>query len=408
MQNRVVVAVVVVVLLIGLGMGLTVGYYSAHTSKVSTLSLSVFAAGSTTYVLGSQLYPRFENMTGIKVASTFGGSVSGASEVDTGAPYDVYISAAAGVIPQYLFPNKTASWMVMFATNEMAIVWLNSSLDISTPYWFENLTSPGIKVGVSNASLDPSGFQAIETLKLAGLLYTQYNNTTQLGNSGKTIGQFVRNAWNNDSGLYGKYNEAWNGWFGPNGTLVKDGMGKGYPTDYPLALYYQIFNYSYRHGDLIPTTEEYGLNAYLKSGAVSYALTYRSQAINQKLYYFQNANGGNGLSNWINLGNTTSAEVEFYGAVTTAGPGYSNIGDFPGGPILYSATIVSTSKNTIEAQQLIYYLITGLGDSLLKQSDFDPISAPYIYSPTSGSPPFLNGITVPIPSYIPSSSYKEV
>ncbi len=407
MSSKLIAIILALVLVVGVGVGFAVGHFTSALPE-KMLPVTVFAAGSLTSVLGTDFYPQFENYTGINVAPTFGGSVSGASEVDTGAPYDVYISAAAGVIPQYMFPNKTANWMVIFASNEMAITWLNSSLNISTPYWFESLTSPGIKVGVSNASLDPSGFQAIEMIKLAGLLYTQYNNTTQLGKSGKTIGQFVRDAWNNDSGLYGKYNKAWNGWFGPNGTLDKDGMGNGYPANYSLALYYQMFNYSYRHGDLVPTTEEYGLDAYLKTGAVDYALTYRSQAINQKLYYFQNANGGNGLSGWINLGNTSGAEVEFYGAVTTAGPGYSNIGDFPGGPILYSATIVSSSKNTNEAQQLIYYLITSLGDSLLKKSDFNPIGTPYLYSLVSGSPSFLNGITVPIPSYMPTSSYKEV
>lgn len=408
MSNKSTAVIVVVFLLIGMGAGITIGHSLYSTSKEKTQPVTVFAAGSLTYVLGDQFFPKFENATGIKVVPSFGGSVSGASEIDAGTPFDVFISAAAGVIPQYLFPNKTASWMVIFASNEMAIAWLNSSYAISSPYWFENLTAPGIKVGVSNASLDPSGFQAIEMLKLAGILYTQYNNSTILGNSGHTVGYFVHQAWGNNSALYGMYNSAWNSWFRLNGTLSREKYGGGYPENDPMALYDQLFSYSYKHGNLITTTEEYGLDAYLTSKSVDYALTYRSQAINQHLYYYQNDKGSNGLSLWINLGNLSSNVVTFYGAVTSQGPGYSNIGNFPGGPILYSATILSSSKNSAQAQQLIYYLVSGLGSTLLVSSDFNPIPSPLLYSINQSVPSLIDEITQPVPSYIPTSSYEEI
>ena len=396
MQNRAIVAVLVVVLVIGMSAGIATGYYLNHQSSSKVSTLAVFAAGSLTSVLGNNFYPQFTNLTGIKVDPTFAGSVSGASEIDSGIPFDVFVSAAAGVIPQYMFPNKTANWMVIFASNEMAITWLNSSFSITNPYWFENLTAAGVKVGVSNASLDPSGFQAIEMVKLAGILYTNWTNP------------YVKYAFNNDTKLFNTYNEAWNSWFGPNGNLVRDGLGNGYPLNYSMALYYQLFNYSYRHGNLIPTTEEFGLKDYLKSGSVDYALTYKSQALNQKLDYYQKGKGINGLSSWINLGNISKSEVTFYSEVTTAGPAYSDIGNFPGGPILYSVTIPTSSKNTQAAQQLIYYLITSLGSSMLRSSDFNPISDPFIYSLGSSAPSFLSGITQQVPSYLPTSSYEEV
>ncbi|MCL6002744.1 MAG: substrate-binding domain-containing protein [Thermoplasmatales archaeon] len=408
MSKRSVGILLVLLVVIGFVSGVTVGHYVYSTPQSKSQPITVFAAGSLTFVLGSQFYPQFENVTGIKVVPTFGGSVSGASEIDAGTPFDVFVSAAAGVIPQYLFANKTANWMVIFASNEMAITWLNTSYRIAGPYWFENLTAPDIKVGVSNASLDPSGFQAIETVKLAGVLYTQYFNNTPLGTSGHTIGYYVQEAWSNNSTLYNRYNTAWNDWFGPNGTLVKDNMGNGYPLNYPLALYYQLFNYSYKHGNLLPTTEEYGLDGYLTAGSVDYALTYKSQAVNQHLYYYKTGSGENGLPSWINLGNISKADVTFYGTVTTAGPGYSNIGNFPGGPILYSATILESSRNTQYSQQLIYYLVSNLGSSLLSSSNFDPISTPFLYAPTSAAPSLISGISQPVPSYIPASSYEEV
>ncbi len=408
MSNKFAVFLVVIFLVVGIGAGVVIGDHTHPAPKTSPKTITVFAAGSLTSVLGKQLYPEFENATGITVIPTFGGSVSGASEIDAGTPFDVFVSAAAGVIPQFLFPNKTASWMVIFASNEMAITWLNKSYSINNPFWFENLTAPGIKVGVSNASLDPSGFQAIEMVKLAGILYTQYNNSTILGNSGHTIGYYVRLAWDNNSTLYGMYNKAWNHWFGPNGYLASLNYGGGFPDNYSMALYYQLFNYSYRHGYLIPTTEEYGLDAYLTSGSVDYALTYKSQALNQHLYYYHTPQGTNGLPSWINLGNLSKDEVAFYGAVTSQGPAYSNIGDFPGGPILYSATVISSSKNQQEALQMIYYLITDLGSKALISSDFNPLSTPFLYSPGGAAPQLMNETTQPVPSYIPPSSYEEV
>lgn len=398
MQNRTTAVLLVVVLIIGIGAGYATGHITNHSSSGNAPTLSVYAAGSLKYVLGDQFNPTFKNITGISAGITFGGSVSNAAQIRAGAVGDVFISAAAGVIPQYLMPNYT-EWMVIFASNEMAITWTNSSYNIpsSYPFWFENLTAPGVKVAASNSSLDPSGFQAIEMIKLAGILYTNWSNP------------YVRLAFNNDESQFLLYNHAWNSWFGPGGTLSRDNNGGGYPTNDSMALYDQIFNYDWRVShDLYITTVEIGLDNYLTTGSVDYALTYKSQAINQHLNYYMSPEGGNGLSSWINLGNISENQVSFYSEVNTSGPSESNIGNFGGGPILYSATILSSSKNVSESQQFVYYLISNLGYSDLKSSDFDPIGIPFFYSPDNTFPSFLSGITQPVPSYIPSSSYEQV
>jgi molybdate/tungstate transport system substrate-binding protein len=398
MKDRTVAIVLVVVLIIGIGAGYATGYMTNHTASTKTHTLSVYAAGSLKYVLGDQFNPSFQNITGIPAGITFGGSVSNAVQIKAGAQGDVFISAAAGVIPQYLMPNYT-KWMVIFASNEMAITWTNNSFSIpsSYPFWFENLTAPGVKVAASNSSLDPSGFQAIEMIKLAGILYTNWSNP------------YVKLAFNNDESQFLQYNRAWNSWFGPNGTLVRENNGGGYPINDSMALYDQIFGYDWKVShDLYITTVEIGLDNYLTTGSVDYALTYKSQAINQHLYFYENSRGGNGLPSWINLGNISENQVKFYSEVNTTGPPESNIGNFGGGPILYAATILSSSKSVGESEQFIYYLVSNLGYYDLKSSDFDPIGVPFIYSSNSTPPSFLGGITQPVPSYIPASSYEQV
>ncbi len=386
----------VVLIIIFLVIGFVVGYAFAgtqnhQTSKAS--SLSIFAAGSLKYALGDNFKPEFQNLTGIQIGMTFSGSVSGAREITAGTPFDVFISAAAGVIPQILMPDYT-KWMVIFSSNEMAVTWTNNSYNIpSNQFWFENISAPHIIVAASNASLDPSGFQAIEMVKLAGILYTNWSNP------------LVRKAFNDNFSYFMVYNKAWNQWFGPNGQLAKDNYGGNYPINDSLALYDQLFQYKLKVGDLKLTTVEIGLDGYLESGAADYALTYKSQAINQGLHYFKNSQGANGIPDWINLGSVNKSMVEFYTEVNSSGPSVDNIGNFPGGPILYSATILANSKNQAEANQFIYYLITSLGQSFLSSSEFDPISTPFLYGQ---GPSFLSGITTEVPSYIPSSSYEEI
>ncbi len=390
MKNYIAIVLIIILFVAGLG----IGFYSSSQNNSKTIqTINGFAAGSLKYAIGDNMVPEFYNVTGIKVGITFSGSVSGARQIQSGQPYDFFISAAAGVIPTMLMPNYT-EWMVIFATNEMAITWLNSSYNIpSNAFWFENISAKGVIVAASNASLDPSGFQAIEMVKLAGIYYTNWSNP------------LVRIAWGNNFSKFMVYNRAWNQWFGVNGTLQSEGYGGGYPINDSMALYDQLFQYKLKVGDLKLTTVEIGLDGYLQSGAADYALTYKSQAINQHLQYFKNSNGGNGLPSWINLGSTNRSDVLFYELVNSTGPAVDNIGNFPGGPILYGATVLSNTKHPDLATTFIYFLITRMGYVAMNNSDFDPLPVPFYYGQ---APSIITQIGQPVPSYIPTDSYEEI
>ncbi len=389
---------VAVILVVGLLVGGFAGYYISESSRPAAPSVSVFAAGSLEYALGNHFNLQFTNTTGISVGPTFSGSVSGAKNVQSGAHYDVFISASAGVIPANLMPKYT-DWMVIFSANEMAVTWLNHKYNIPTgSFWFQNITAKNVTVAASTSQLDPSGFQAIEMTKLAGLLYTGWDNVT--------YGKYVQQAFSDNFTMYMKYNHAWNGWFGPSGTLASESWGGNYPVNDSMALYSQVFGYMLSKGYTKLTTVEIGLDGLLEAGTADYALTYKSQAINQNLSYFKAPDGSNGLSSWINLGNITEDHVLFYGMVNSTGPTTpdDNIGNLPGAPILYAATILNGTANPSMAAAYIYDLVTGYGQHTLAASDFDPLPVAFGYH-MSNIPSYLSSVVEPIPSYIPASAY---
>lgn len=380
------------VFIVGLLIGLPAGYYLNQSPASSGSSVSVISAGSLKYALQDSFSSSFANETGITTGYNFIGSVAGAREVQSGQQADVFVSASASVIPSLLMNNYT-NWMMIFATNQMAITWLNQKYNISPgSFWFENITAGNVTVSASNASLDPSGYVAIEMTKLAGILYTQWQNKT------------VQAAFNYNQSEFELYNNAWNSWFGTNGTLVKEGVGPGYKNNDSLALYDQIFVYMMNHGRMKLTPEEIGLNGYLQSGAADYALTYRSQAKSQGLYYFENSTGQNGLPSWINLGSLSEKQVKFYQLVNASGPSNDNIGDVPASPIMYALTILNSSRTSPAANQYVYYLVTSMGQNALSRNYFSPLSTPYGMN-IQNMPAELQNLAKPIPSYIPESDY---
>ncbi len=386
------IGISVVLLVVGIVIGFAVGHYTV--ASPSKPAINTFAAGSLKYALGNDFNPQYTNLTGVRVGMTFSGSISGAREVQEGKNYSVFISASAPILYQDLMKDTHyASWQIIFSANEMAITWTNPKYSIpsSFPYWFENITENNTIVAASNASLDPSGFQAIETMKLAGLLYTGWDNSSKLvGN--EPVSYYVRLAFDNNFTLYMNYNKAYNDWFHNK---------FGYPVNDSLALYHQIFVSKYLNGTTKLTTVEIGLDGYLTAGTADYALTYVSQAINQGLSYYENSTGGNGLPAWINLGSVNKTIDDFYEQINESGPVWDNVGNLPGAPIFYSVTVINNYTNSY-AIQYVYDLITGLGQHYLSMSKFDPLVQPFYVGDV---PAQLKPLVVAPPSYLPVSSY---
>jgi molybdate/tungstate transport system substrate-binding protein len=112
----------------------------------------------------------------------------------------------------------------------MAILYTNQSRyanEINQNNWSQIITRQGVVVGVSNKETDPSGYNAIFMLELAGLQY--YHNSTYL--------------------------------------------------------YDQVYDTKNAAKELVIVPTETYLDAQLETGAVDYVLSYSSEAISHKLQY---------------------------------------------------------------------------------------------------------------------------
>jgi molybdate/tungstate transport system substrate-binding protein len=116
------------------------------------------------------------------------GSIQAIRQVtDLNRPIDVVAVADASLIPDLMFrkdpqtgKNFTDTY-VLFATNAMVIAFTNKSryADQITPEnWYQLLSHPDVRVGISNPMLDAAGYRSI---MVASLAEKYYRNTTIFG-----------------------------------------------------------------------------------------------------------------------------------------------------------------------------------------------------------------------------------
>ena len=223
--------ILILVLVVGLGVGFGIGYFQGLNSVPASSTLLVDAAGTlqvpfsaiANNIVRSQ-YPT------LSYDYIFEGSSLAANEItQANKSFDIFASADYRIIPKELIPNH-ASWYIVFASNSMAIIYRNQSRyanQINQNNWYQIITRPGVTIGVSNKDTDPSGYNAIFMLKLAGLQY--YQNSSYL--------------------------------------------------------YDQIYQTKNEAKELVIVPTETSLDAQLETGAVDYVLSYSSEAISHNLQY---------------------------------------------------------------------------------------------------------------------------
>jgi molybdate/tungstate transport system substrate-binding protein len=379
MNMKVIVTVAVVIALI---IGFLAGYeYNSLTTPVPVkVGVTVIAAGSLGYALRevgqnwTVLYPDHPTLPD---GGIYSGSVGDARDIAAGQKYDVFASAAADVIPMILSPTY-ASWMIVFATNQIAILYLPNSTakltvenvtysvtQINSTNWWMFITAPGVTIGVSNGSTDPDGFQSIQAMKLAGVYLLQTDNV------------------------------AYNDWF--HNVL-------GFPLNDSNAIFDQIWKNKFTSGQLKPVGVETSLDSAIATGTPCYALSYRSLAKSDGLGYVQ-------LPWQVNLGSINSTAVSYYSQVNSSGApillsGSPAQASNPAGPIFYAVTIPNTAPNPTMGLDYITLLLSQIGQQVLQNTYFTPISVPYAV-------PFSSGVSIPaqllpftesLPSYLQTGS----
>jgi molybdate/tungstate transport system substrate-binding protein len=223
--------ILILLLVAGLGVGYAIGFFQGLNSVPTSSTLLVDAAGTLQVpfnaIANNLIRPQYPTLSYNYI---FEGSRLAANEItQANKSFDIFASADYRIIPIQLIPNH-ASWYIVFASNSMAILYTNHSRyasEITQNNWYQIITRPGVIVGVSNKETDPSGYNAIFMLELAGLQY--YQNSSYL--------------------------------------------------------YDQIYQSKNAAKELVIVPTETYLDAQLETGAVDYVLSYSSEAISHKLQY---------------------------------------------------------------------------------------------------------------------------
>jgi len=147
--------------------------FAGCSTKKTNEKLVVFHAGSLTKPM-QKFAKMFKHKYGVKVYCEAAGSAATIRKVvDLHRKADVVASADYSLIPKMMYPEY-ANWTVLFARNEIVIVYTNKSRysnEINSSNWYKILEKPDVRIGFSNPNDDPCGYRAQMVMKLASLYY---------------------------------------------------------------------------------------------------------------------------------------------------------------------------------------------------------------------------------------------
>jgi molybdate/tungstate transport system substrate-binding protein len=155
---------------------------AADTPAAGRTAVRVFAAGSLIIPFGDlekafeARYPQYD------VLAEYHGSIQVIRHVsELRQPIDVVATADASLIPLLLYRERDpdtgrpyGDWYVRFATNRVAIAYTGRSRyasEITGDNWYDVLSRPDVRVGLSDPRFDALGYRAFMVLALANDYY---------------------------------------------------------------------------------------------------------------------------------------------------------------------------------------------------------------------------------------------
>jgi molybdate/tungstate transport system substrate-binding protein len=152
---------------------------TSHTgSTTSGKTLIVFGAGTLANPFAQEIAAFKEAHPGITVHSEFGASGDRVKAItQLGEPDDVLGVADYSLIPKEMFGaagKRFATWYLGFVSNQITFAYTAHSkgaAQLTPSNWYRVLAQPGVRIGRSNPTADPSGYQILEMLELAQRYY---------------------------------------------------------------------------------------------------------------------------------------------------------------------------------------------------------------------------------------------
>jgi molybdate/tungstate transport system substrate-binding protein len=251
--------------------------------------------------------------------------------------YDVAAAADLRLIPQLLEPTW-ASWEVVFASSPEVLTYdptVAAFAGMNGTNWVSKLETPGVLLGVANASVDPNGYNAIFVLELQGLVFN--------GSLDAVYGHFFTT---------------------PPGSLAIAN-----PTTTRVE----------------PETQAATL---VETHQVQAFIIYRSYAVSHHMAYIPQ-------DPRVNLGSFGADLVKEYGQVSTTILSGNSTALLTGFPIAYAATVPSNAPNATLGQYFVHLLLSPLGISILEADGFVPLTPAQTDRP-SAVPTLLAPFVVPL------------
>jgi molybdate/tungstate transport system substrate-binding protein len=150
---------------------------SPPAAKGTRGTLIVFGAGTLATPFTAELAAFKKANPGVTIHSQFAASADMIKAVtQLGQPADVLGSADYALIPQLMSDKARphANWYVGFVSNQITFAYTSHSKgagQLTPANWYKILAEPGVHIGRSNPAADPSGFQILQALQLAGSYY---------------------------------------------------------------------------------------------------------------------------------------------------------------------------------------------------------------------------------------------
>ncbi len=141
----------------------------------------------------AELSEKFEKQTGIKVNVTYGSSGNFFSQIQNGAPFDLFFSADI----EYPKKLETAGLAERGTLYEYAVgrivIWMpaNANVDVTKLGWNALLDSSVEKIAIANPDHAPYGRAAVAALQKAGI-YEQVKTRLVYGENISQVVQFVQ------------------------------------------------------------------------------------------------------------------------------------------------------------------------------------------------------------------------
>jgi molybdate/tungstate transport system substrate-binding protein len=307
--------------------------YSTYTTSSENGTIVIYAADS----LGKQLNTTAKEFKSqhpnVNVEIHYSGSQAAIRQItDLNKTADIVASADYGLIDQRLIPNYT-SWNVKYARNEMVIAYTDKSKNssqINSTNWYQIFNQSSVKFGFSDPNSDPAGYRAVMMMQLANNYYNSsiFNLITQ------------------------------------NSAITSKKNGTGYVLSAPSNL-----NPS---SNIMIREDTAQLMPSLESGAIDYAIVYKSQAEQQKdsgVKYMT-------LPGELSLTNTTYEPeynkiklIEFSDSTDT-----NKTKTITLSPIVYGITVLNNAPQKQLATEFVQLLLSPTGTQIIQNSFQDPIT----------------------------------